>query len=326
MILEIFQGFLLSDIIAALAIICVYIASPLFSKIFRDTWRYNAWIFLILFLLCPIGIILNYFNKIRFNNISPTENNIFLISMIENQDITVKSYDSIQSGIRLPYETISFVWMICAVIFLLYYIIQYICLRTQINKHNKVIITEDGKPLVIKIRKRKNIDVFYNPTITSPMIIGLFKPIIILTDKTYTSQERDIIIEHESMHYLRKDLWIKFLCIIVLSLHWYNPFVYFMVNSVGKDMEICCDTSLINNKGSEFKSIYADVLMKQVISSNKKMQKTFACMGGKTSEMKKRFKNIFSEKKRKGRMAFILVGVLILSMCGFAFHQRRIWK
>ena len=86
-----------------------------------------------------------------------------------------------------------------------------------------------------------------------------------------------------------------------------------MVNSVGKDMEICCDTSLINNKGSEFKSIYADVLMKQVISSNKKMQKTFACMGGKTSEMKKRFKNIFSEKKRKGRMAFILVGVLIFS-------------
>lgn len=46
-------------------------------------------------------------------------------------------------------------------------------------------------------------------------------------------------------------------------------------------------------------------------------------MGGKTSEMKKRFKNIFSEKKRKGRMAFILVGVLILSMCGFAFSSEK---
>ncbi|WP_162198451.1 M56 family metallopeptidase [Paenibacillus wulumuqiensis] len=60
----------------------------------------------------------------------------------------------------------------------------------------------------------------------------------------WSKQERtEYVPMHEYMHIRRLDSLVKMLLILVLCLHWYNPFVWIMFLLVNRDLELCCDES-----------------------------------------------------------------------------------
>ena len=61
-----------------------------------------------------------------------------------------------------------------------------------------------------------------------------------------------MIFRHELMHYRRRDSWYRLFLLFTLSVHWFNPFLYLMVDSATEDLESACDRSVIKGRDRHF--------------------------------------------------------------------------
>lgn len=80
--------------------------------------------------------------------------------------------------------------------------------------------------------------------ISSPCLIGFKHPFILLPDRNYEDEELTFILQHELIHYRRKDIIWKSIADILCGIFWWNPlFTYlkkqiFQIIEIGNDMEI----------------------------------------------------------------------------------------
>ena len=84
-----------------------------------------------------------------------------------------------------------------------------------------------------------------NPLISSPMLIGFIHPCIVLPDADISDTDFQYTVQHEMIHYRRKDMFYKWLVQAVVCLHWFNPLVYLMSREIDKACEFSCDEALI---------------------------------------------------------------------------------
>ena len=70
---------------------------------------------------------------------------------------------------------------------------------------------------------RKPVELGVNPLVSSPMLIGFFRPCIVLPDADVSEKDFSYIVLHELTHYRRRDLLYKWLVQLTVCLHWFNP-------------------------------------------------------------------------------------------------------
>ena len=98
--------------------------------------------------------------------------------------------------------------------------------------------------------------------IRGPMLVGYFRPMILLPEAEYTPQEREAVLTHERAHYRRGDVWYKLVLLFACSVHWFNPLVWLMVRRAAQDMEFACDEKIIRIRGAEYQKQYAAAIVK----------------------------------------------------------------
>lgn len=96
----------------------------------------------------------------------------------------------------------------------------------------------------------------------APMVIGLFKPIIILPDLQFSDKELDFIIRHECIHISNKDLLIKYFYEFFICVYWWNPLVYSFRNYTNQLIEIRTDDLLTCSYTNQEKIDYINSLVK----------------------------------------------------------------
>lgn len=112
--------------------------------------------------------------------------------------------------------------------------------------------------LIGSIRWKENI--YLNGRIRSPFTAGVFYPKIYLptwVDEAYYES----VILHEQVHIKRKDIWMKYLAMIVLAVFWFQPILWFCFHMFINDMEEACDEAVLRKKGSAFRTEYATALL-----------------------------------------------------------------
>ena len=148
---------------------------------------------------------------------------------------------------------------------------------------------------------------------TSPMIVGLFHPTMLMPEIELSEEELRLIMRHELMHLKRHDLWGKSLMLLSLIVHWFNPLVYVMARAMASDCEMSCDASVLANADLSTRKYYGEAIL-GVIQRQCRQQvalSTYFYEGKKS--MKKRFTSMLDlTGKRRG--ALILTSVLILSI------------
>ena len=100
-----------------------------------------------------------------------------------------------------------------------------------------------------KLVERKQInttvELYTNNLISSPLLIGFFRPYIILPTVDLSPTDFDYTILHELVHFKRRDMFYKWLVQFTLCIHWFNPFVYLMSREIGKVCELSCDEAVM---------------------------------------------------------------------------------
>ena len=67
-----------------------------------------------------------------------------------------------------------------------------------------------------------------SPLAQSPMLVGFFRPTILLPSEHLPDSDARFILAHELTHFRRGDLWKKFLVNMIQCIHWFNPIVYLL--------------------------------------------------------------------------------------------------
>lgn len=96
--------------------------------------------------------------------------------------------------------------------------------------------------------------------ITEPFVLGFFRPKIYIPFRLEEA-EKEYILQHERYHIKRHDHQIKMLAIILLAIHWFNPFVWLAYYLMCRDMEMSCDEQVIIQLGSEIKQDYCNSIL-----------------------------------------------------------------
>lgn len=107
------------------------------------------------------------------------------------------------------------------------------------------------------------IHVYVSDRIHSPVTYGIWHQRVLLP-KYYVELSREqlkYILIHEKIHIDYHDNLKKFLVILAVCLHWFNPFVWLMYLCYNQDLELACDEKVIVQVGEDRREQYARVLI-----------------------------------------------------------------
>jgi prepilin-type processing-associated H-X9-DG protein len=94
---------------------------------------------------------------------------------------------------------------------------------------------------------------FESPNLFSPLLLGLFRPHIIIPAGTLKQREHRQMLPiflHELAHFKRRDLWANWVQVILQILYWFHPLVWLANFSMRKEREMIVDDMvLVHLKG-----------------------------------------------------------------------------
>ena len=170
------------------------------------------------------------------------------------------------------------------------------------------------------------VEIRISDAVSSPMMIGLFKPTILLPIRHYEYDELRLIIKHELTHYLHRDLWFKLILILCRAVHWFNPFMVLFARSIEQECEYYCDMSVMEKEPEKMRKVYCNsivnTLADQVRRNGREMRPVLATsFYSPKSGLKHRFSMVLRGKTRKVIGVLILAGMLTV-VSGFVLGEK----
>lgn len=201
---------------------------------------------------------------------------------------------SVQAGLSVK-EIAAIVWGVGMALMLGYMLICHIRLHRKLRQ---------ASPLWRNI--------YTIPGNGSAFVYGVFRPRIYLPDELDEIQAGHVI-AHEQAHINRKDHWWKLLGFMVLTVHWFNPFVWLAYALLCRDLELACDERVIRTMSNREKAEYSEALL--LCSLTPKGRASFPVAFSKIS-VKNRIKAIVNYKKPTLWVSLVLiVAIAVLSIC-----------
>ena len=97
-----------------------------------------------------------------------------------------------------------------------------------------------------------------------PMLVGLFRPAVLLPKGSIAGEELGLSLLHELTHFRRRDIWLKTISLWVNALHWFNPLMWYMVRLVERDTELACDEDTLRRLPQDAYSAYGQTILAAV--------------------------------------------------------------
>lgn len=310
-------------------IILFMMLSPLVVRRYAAKWKYWVWLFLALWLIVPVkeigGRFLNSKTAVVSENARdtiadaeytaspimieiPTRMTTGILSLSEESKRTVTALD-----------IIAVVWFLGGIAFISAHMLSYLHYRKRLMRQGMPIEDEEIAGLLSELKNelgiKGGVSLWKYSRAASPMLMGFFKPVIVLPKEDYSRDELFFILKHELVHYKRHDIWLKLLLVVAKGIHWFNPVVWMMQREAVIDMEMSCDERVIKNAGYDVKKAYTETLLSTIHRQYAGQTLLSTQFKGGKQIMKKRFQNILSGgKKRNGLLLFTGIAVMTMGL------------
>lgn len=156
--------------------------------------------------------------------------------------------------------------------------------------------------------------------VDTPMLLRLFRPVIVLPDRGYDGAMLRGILRHELCHYRRGDLYYKWFAMLVFSLHWFNPVLYFVRRQLGHACELACDEAVVSAMSADERRLYGETLLSLAGGERRPAGILATTMCEEKKYLKGRLLGIMHYKKTSAAaVALSLAIALVLCGCGAVF-------
>ncbi|MGL6104954.1 M56 family metallopeptidase [Romboutsia sp.] len=324
--------------------VVIILSKTIIKDSINAKYHYLIWLLLVVKLIIPFGpqSDMSLFNKIPVNSVYETnisykniENSTMEVKpsekevqQVSNTDTTVISKSSNTNKIN-PY--IPIVWMIVTINTLAVFISSYYLIHRTFKKENQSV--DENKYEILKNCKNKmgvksDIKLMINDSVKTPSLLGIIKPKILIPQSmiNLSDKELEYIFLHEISHHKRKDILINYILIILQSIHWFNPIIWYSFKKMREDMEIATDEMVLKTINEEEHKEYGKAIL-TVLERIKSSKNTIGVIGmiDDKKTIKKRIRRIKNMKFMKNKKAlFSIVGViLILTLSGVLLTSAR---
>lgn len=95
------------------------------------------------------------------------------------------------------------------------------------------------------LKLRRSVEIRTCEQAVSPLVYGIFRPVVILPKGTEEGESLRHILAHELVHVKRQDLLWKLIYVVALCIYWINPAVWLLYALSARDIELTCDEETI---------------------------------------------------------------------------------
>lgn len=153
----------------------------------------------------------------------------------------------------------------------------------------------------------------------SPVTCGVLFPVIYFPD--YRERKQDdsslrYMVKHELLHIKRNDILMRYLGLLVVAVHWFNPLSYFLAYELSGIGEMYCDSGVLEGEGEEGRKKYGELLLQTAMRKEPDKRCSFF-VGMAGTRQKKIMKRRIIEMKAK-RTNQIVLSILAMVFVGMA--------
>ncbi|MBE7501302.1 MAG: M48 family metalloprotease [Verrucomicrobiales bacterium] len=115
------------------------------------------------------------------------------------------------------------------------------CLASPIHEPG---IVKRFRELCVRLEVSRPVQLLNSGLVRVPMVLGWFRPAILLPTSTLTGlspRQIDFILAHELAHLRRGDHWVNLCQVLLETVLFYHPAVWWVSRHVREDREHCCD-------------------------------------------------------------------------------------
>ncbi|MCR3761485.1 M56 family metallopeptidase [Clostridium felsineum] len=343
----IFKHILYMGVSSSLIILIILLVKKIFNKTLTIKWHYYIWILLIIRLTTPFyiqgNVSINNFayslvekvsvhNKF-INNIKSTTTSFSKNNLADNPNIKINK--ALDKGVKTKVRNkvnvksngsilikASFIWMLGLMLIFMYIIYLNIFVAVKIKNYKKSYdvrlnsILESCKEIM---KVRKNISILTSKEARTPSLYGLFRVKILACEshmERLTDNEIKYVFLHELAHYKRKDIVFNWIIIILQSIYFFNPLIWYAFYKMREDCEVACDDLALEKLNhSEYKDYGRTVLKLLRFFSESNFIPLTAGLAKNKSSYKRRIIMISNFKKRK--FIYTIGSVTLIALVGF---------
>ena len=337
------------SIATSFLILPLCLASRKINRRYGAKWKYYIWLLLAVRLMIPVNLpAVNGFSILpdlsQRQQIHTQEQPIQSQAHTGSQPETVPSQsqeqEQEQSVSEPPYsidgteeimdahptaalnvsDIAAIVWCVGFCVFSTYQLCVYYAFRRGIfvdgrkceNNHIHELVVRTGNTIGL----RRTMPVIVSRKTNSPMILGIFRPMLVIPREDYSFAEFNMIVRHELTHCKRHDIAFKVLLTAVNALHWFNPFVYLMVREANADIELCCDADVLRNADDVQRKAYAESILTSMEREKGFVPVSTCFSHGSIHKMKERLENIVDNRKRRSGIVLLAFTILMSVLLG----------
>lgn len=173
------------------------------------------------------------------------------------------------------------------------------------------------KEVYASIRGRKP-ELYFSDSARTPMMLGVFRPKIVLPLREYNEELLLNILRHELTHYRRFDTLYKWVASFILALHWFNPLAWVIRREFNRSCELSCDEMLLGSMNKDEKQSYGNSLLLMAAQSPLPSAVVATSFATEKKNLKERLTQIMNYKKSGTRILSAVLAITLLTGCGIA--------
>ena len=154
-----------------------------------------------------------------------------------------------------------------------------------------------------------------SPLAQSPMLIGFFRPTILLPSEHLPDGDARFILAHELTHFRRKDLWKKLLFLMVRCAHWFNPIVYLLNRDFSRWLETSCDEQVVSSLDRDQRKEYGRLLIDYAPASRYAGPKLYVSFASCRYKLKRRISIMLNSNKKTRSLLGPALAVALVVVC-----------
>lgn len=261
---------------------------------------------------------------------------------------TMSFPDSISRKLPSPGTCLFVIWLTVTIILLVRKVTVYQSFISFLKRGGTQVSDIEILNLLAECQERLGIrgrvELCTNPMIASPVMVGFFRPCILLPAeenpenesaslcKAYdqTQSKRDTrkqtasmndlyyIFTHELIHYKRQDMLYKWFVQLILCVHWFNPFVCRLAREMNKACELACDEAVTASLDDAGKRAYGNTLLAFLRTDNTCCNSVpYVTLTEGAKDMKERLGTIMKSGKKSKCMSYITAMVTLIICISF---------
>ena len=161
-------------------------------------------------------------------------------------------------------------------------------------------------------------ELYCSAAVRTPLMYGVLSPRVVLPERDCDEEMLLNILCHELTHYRRFDTLYKWVAVVILSAHWFNPLSWLIRRELDRACELSCDELLLRSMSRDEKQSYGNTLLSMAASSALPAGVVATTFATEKRNLKERLVQIMKYKKSGTRTLAAMLALVLLALCALA--------